>query len=321
MKYIKIALSFLIMINLFACFDNSNIVSTLAEPVNIEQYLLKERGLNYDNSDYKKIIRGDLDISEYSEFAYNPNNNTNSILLDNGKFYDVDLKNLLINDKCIMDLNFLGKDDILSWKYDGMENVSVYFDNDNAYEINLKKQSVEKIDAPLYNKIYRLDDVGRLYEDTHAFEKALKIYDFDMLLIALFEKKMTILYSFAYFDKETYSNNDKREFIAFDLEMDEYPVRIFNSNILMTNCSFYEIIYISAHKNNNDNKDDNVTYYNDLGLRKIDTLTCFYKDVRNITNDYVISRDYTLLPLNEVIIYNDNSYKYDCCNFYYDNGI
>ena len=48
--------------------DTSLTASTQAEPVTLEQALLKERGRPYDQSDYKKIIGGDGIIDITSEF-------------------------------------------------------------------------------------------------------------------------------------------------------------------------------------------------------------------------------------------------------------
>ena len=48
--------------------DTSLNASTQAEPVTLEQALLKERGRPYDQSDYKKIIGGEGIIDITSEF-------------------------------------------------------------------------------------------------------------------------------------------------------------------------------------------------------------------------------------------------------------
>lgn len=48
--------------------DTSLTASTQAEPVTLEQALLKERGKPYDQSDYKKIIGGEGIIDITSEF-------------------------------------------------------------------------------------------------------------------------------------------------------------------------------------------------------------------------------------------------------------
>ena len=47
-----------------------------------------------------------------------------------------------------------------------------------------------------------------------------------------------------------------REYIAFDLDLspigNEKPLRLFNTNILMTDSAFYEIVYASQPSDDND---------------------------------------------------------------------
>ena len=54
-------------------------------------------------------------------------------------------------------------------------------------------------------------------------------------------------------------------------------------------------------------------------LRKLDLLTAFYGDVRNISTSHVITEDYTMLPIAEVLTDGYGAYqKYDPCRFYWD---
>ena len=87
---------------------------------------------------------------------------------------------------------------------------------------------------------------------------------------------------------------------TFDLNVKGYPISIYNTNILKTNCEYYEVICT----------DDGYS------LRKIDILSNFYEDVRFITNDYVITEDYTMLPIRELL-----GKDYDPNKFYYDDGV
>ena len=91
---------------------------------------------------------------------------------------------------------------------------------------------------------------------------------------------------------------------TFDLNVKGYPIGIYNTNILKTNCAFYEVVYTDFR--------DNPPYY----LREIDILSNFYEDVRFITNDYVIAEDYTMLPIRELL-----GKDYDPNKFYYDDGV
>lgn len=168
MKYI--ILSICLLISLGAC---KSIEHTQADPINLTQYLLKSRGLSYDECDYKK--------------------------------------------------------------YDG----------------NFKES---------------------------------KSYDFDGFKYVLEDDKAYIVI------------NDE----TFDLNVKGYPISIYNTNILKTNCEYYEVICT----------DDGYS------LRKIDILSNFYEDVRCITDDYVITEDYTMLPIRELL-----GKDYDPNKFYYDDGV
>jgi len=109
----------------------------------------------------------------------------------------------------------------------------------------------------------------------------------------------------------------------------ETPARLYNKNILMTNCAFYEIVYASKPLNENNNEaqlapDGSVSPYYptathpncNLTLRKITLLNNYYSDVRNISTGYVITCDYTMLPITEVITDGYGKYtKYDPCGF------
>lgn len=154
-------------------------------------------------------------------------------------------------------------------------------------------------------------------------------------------KERGLLFSGKYLDKGTtgwnwYRDMDRREYIAFDLDLSELagetPIRLFNRNILMTNCAFYEIVYASEPLDGSDTKaqsapDGSVSPYYpaaqhlncDLKLRKIGLLTAFYGDVRNISTSHVITVDYTMLPIAEVLTDGYGAYqKYDPCRFYWD---
>ena len=154
-------------------------------------------------------------------------------------------------------------------------------------------------------------------------------------------KERSLLFSGKYLDKGTtgwnwYRDMDRREYIAFDLDLSELageaPIRLFNRNILMTNCAFYEIVYASEPLDGSDTKaqlapDGSMSPYYpaaqhlncDLKLRKIGLLTAFYGDVRNISTSHVITVDYTMLPIAEVLTDGYGAYqKYDPCRFYWD---
>ena len=126
---------------------------------------------------------------------------------------------------------------------------------------------------------------------------------------------------------------DRKNYIAFDLDLSaigsETPVRLYNCNILMTNSAFYEIVYVSEPLDDGDEAaqlapDGTASPYYpaaqhlncDLGLRKINLLTNYYSDVRNISTGYVITEDFTMLPVKEVMAQGYTDYiQYDSIGF------
>ena len=71
--------------------DTSLTASTQAEPVTLEQALLKERGKPYDQSDYKKIIGGEGIIDITSEFDcfvdHSYSTDIDNMIVSGGKTY------------------------------------------------------------------------------------------------------------------------------------------------------------------------------------------------------------------------------------------
>lgn len=111
--------------------------------------------------------------------------------------------------------------------------------------------------------VYRYASDGKTLEDhTAEYLNADKVYSGDPM-IAVAGGKVSLLFSGKYLDKGTtgwnwYRDMDRREYIAFDLELSELagetPIRLFNRNILMTNCAFYEIVYASEPLDDSDAK-------------------------------------------------------------------
>lgn len=329
--------------------NKSNIqnAATEAEPVALEQVLLKNRGIPFDQSDYKKFIGGENIINEYTEFDcyldHSYSKAINDIVVSDGKLYQANFNSALANGKNIQEIGVLPGKDILYWHltYDG-EMGSIYFKNGSAYKISGPPFTITPLDKTkyrLFNKVYRYAADGKTLEDhTEEYLSTDKIYDFGIPMMAFTGNKVSLLFSGKYLDKGTpewnwYRDMGQREYIAFDLDLstigNETPVRLFNKNILMTNCAFYEIVYASKPLDDNDNEvqlapDGSVSPYYptathpncNLTLRKITLLSNYYSDVRNISTGYVITDDYTMLPIAEIITDGYGKYtKYDPCGF------
>ena len=99
-----------------------------------------------------------------------------------------------------------------------------------------------------------------------------------------------------------YTNNKYPTITKVDGNYDgEKVIRIYNERILKTDKGFYEIV---SYFDNNLNKTITTTI-------KINLLTKYYNDVLTFTYKYVILKDYTLIPINDVMINRANDYQYN----------
>lgn len=324
--------------------------STEAEPVTLEQVLLKQRGIPFDQSDYKKFLGGENIITEYAEFDCNLDHSysgsVNDLVVADGKLYQANFNSTLANGKNIQELGTLPGKDIRYWylTYDS-EMGEVYLGDGTGYKISNPPFTISAMDKeqyPLFSKVYRYASDGKTLEDhTEEYLNADKIYNFGIPMIAFTGDKVSLLFTAGCLDRDTtewnwYQNMGWREYIAFDLDLtpigSETPVRLFNQNILMTNCAFYEIVYATEPMDDSDQRaqlapDGSVSPYYpaaqhlncNLTLRKITLLSNYYSDVRNISTSHVITADYTMLPITEVITEGYSDYeKYNCKSIYWD---
>ena len=81
----------------------------------------------------------------------------------------------------------------------------------------------------------------------------------------------------------------------------EKVIRIYNERILKTDKAFYEIM---SYFDTNLNKTVTTTV-------KINMLTKYYDEVLTFTYKYVILKDYTLIPINDVMENRVRDYSYD----------
>lgn len=327
---------------------------TEAEPVTLEQYLLKERGIAYDKSDYKKFVGGKDIITLETEFDCNVDHaysqTIDDIAISDGRIYKANFNHLLSNGKNIQETGTLPESgEVAKWQltYDA-EMGLVYFKSGNCYELlsssadgpyTSRKRGAE--DSTMFNKVYCYASDGKTLEDrTSEFLKADHVYDYGTAIIVFLNEKVYLLFPGKYLDKSSgwnwYRDMGLRQYIAVTLDTSEMgkesPIRLFNNNIIMTNCAFYEIVYATKPLNENDEKtqlapDGSVSPYYpaydhlncNARVRKIDLLTTYYSDIRNISTSHVITDDYTLIPIGEVMTKGYAEYsKYDCRSFYWD---
>ena len=121
----------------------------------------------------------------------------------------------------------------------------------------------------------------------------------------LFYVKDNIIYKIV---EEYYHFTEKRTVPATTYKVngnyeEEKILHIYNDRIVKTDKGFYELIDYS----------DNGNVY--TTTMKIDLLTKFYDDVLTFTYDYVVLKDYTLIPINDVMTNRSKKYLND---FYLD---
>ena len=100
--------------------DSGQSTATQAEPVNLEQALLKECGKPYDQSDYTKFLGGEGIINEYAEFDCNLDHGysktVNDLVVADGKLYQANFNSVLANSKNIQEVGTLPGENIRYWR-------------------------------------------------------------------------------------------------------------------------------------------------------------------------------------------------------------
>ena len=115
--------------------------ATQAEPINLEQALLKERGKPYDQSDYTKFLGGEGIINEYAEFDCNLDHGysktVNDLVVADGKLYQANFNSVLVNGKNIQEVGTLPGKNIRYWRltHDG-EMGEIYLNDGSGYKVS-----------------------------------------------------------------------------------------------------------------------------------------------------------------------------------------
>lgn len=270
----------LVLLTLFAIFIPKNNMAN--------DKLVEEASKNAKKkvTDYKKIT-SNLVLNEdtcFRNYAFINNNSIyifNPDKLDEGifeykKVYDIknDIKAMNITPDYGSDIRFIDYNDMLYTLKD------INSDNKirNSYDMYL-------------NANYNLSNYLK-WEYSKEFLGKKVDYDFMSNYVYV---KDNILYRLNY-TNEKYPDIYK---VSGNYE-GEKVIRIYNERILKTDKGFYEIVsYFDKELNKN------VTT-----TMKIKLLTKYYDDVLTFTYKYVILKDYTLIPINDVMINRVRDYNY-----------
>lgn len=268
---------------------------TDTEPVNLLEAVLKKNGKTKQEANYYTFAGGEV-LNEDSYFI-------NYAFISNNKAYIYDPEKLKIDE--------------VSYKkvYDIPENIKVtnigipygsdiYFYDDTGkkyviYDDNVDNKVKEGYEM-FENSIYKFKDTNTdLYSVAHNLTR-----NYDMRC-NLFYVKDNIIYKIV---EEYYHFTEKRTVPATTYKVngnyeEEKILHIYNDRIVKTDKGFYELIDYSENGN---------VYTTTM---KIDLLTKFYDDVLTFTYDYVVLKDYTLIPINDVMTNRSKKYLND---FYLD---
>ena len=271
----------LVLLTLFAIFIPKNNMTN--------NKLEKEASKNAKKkvTDYKKIT-SNLVLNEdtcFRNYAFINNNSIyifNPDKLDEGifeykKVYDIknDIKAMNITPDYGSDIRFIDYNDMLYTLKD------INSDNKirNSYDMYLNANYEL---SPYLKWEYSKEFIG-------------KKIDYDFISNQVYVKD-NILY------RLNYTNNKYPTITKVDGNYEgEKVIRIYNERILKTDKAFYEIV---SYFDNNLNKTITTTI-------KINLLTKYYNDVLTFTYKYVILKDYTLIPINDVMINRANDYQYN----------
>ena len=250
----------------------------------------KENTKKDEDYAYNKVTNGDI-LNEdtcFNKYAFISNNAIyifNPSLLDSGNFeykkvYDIpsNIKVMNIRPSWGADIAFFDDKDILYTLHDNNTDNKVR----DSYDMYL-------------NADYKLSDYLKWEYSTEYLGKKI---DYDFMSNYVYVKD-NIIYRLLYNSNDKYPTIDK---VSGNYE-GEKIIRIYNERIVKTDKGFYELM---SYFDTDLNKTITTTV-------KINLLTKYYDDVLTFTYKYVILKDYTLIPINDVMTnrvrdYSDDSF-------------
>ena len=239
--------------------------------------ILEELKKKYPDKKYLKLTSGEI-LNEdtcFSKYSFINNNSIyifNPKKLDNGEFiykkvYDVDknIKVMNITPDAGPDIKF----------YDYNDTIYTLHDNNTDNKINDSYDMYLKAN-------YSLSDYLKWEYSTEFFGKKI---DYDFMSNYVYVKD-NILYSKNY-GNEKYPTTEK---VSGNYE-GEKVIRIYNERIVKTDKAFYELM---SYFDPDLNKTVTTTV-------KINKLTKYYDEVLTFTYKYVVLKDLTLIPINDIM--------------------
>lgn len=287
-KIIYIIVAFIILISIISIVVIKNRKQELNDHTPPEaSSILDALRKKYPDKEYKKLKAGDVLTEDtlFSKYSFINNNSIyifNPQKLDDGEFvykkvYDID-KNIKI-----MNITPNTGADIKFYDY----NDTIY----TLHDDNTDNKVTDSYDMYL-NANYNLSDYLKWGYSKEFLGKKI---DYDFMSNYVYVKD-NILYGKNY-GNEKYPTIEK---ISGNYE-GEKVIRIYNERIVKTDESFYELMsYFDT--------DLNKTVITTV---KINMLTKYYDEVLTFTYKYVVLKDLTLIPINDIMENRVREYSYD----------
>lgn len=287
-KIIYVIIAFIVLIGFVSIIIIKNRKQELNDHTPPEaSSIVDELKKKYPDKEYQKLKGGEIltEDTSFSKYSFITNNSIyifNSQKLDNGEFvykkvYDID-KNIKV-----MNITPNSGADIKFYDY----NDTIY----TLHDDNTDNKVTDSYDMYL-NANYSLSNYLKWEYSTEFLGKKI---DYDFISEYAYVKD-NILYSKNY-GNEKYPTIEK---ISGNYE-GEKVIRIYNERIVKTDKGFYELM---SYFNTNSNKKVTTTV-------KINMLTKYYDEILTFTYKYVVLKDYTLIPINDVMENRVRDYQYD----------
>lgn len=277
-KIIYVIIAFIVLIGFVSIIIIKNRKQELNDHTPPEaSSIMDELKKKYPDKEYQKLKGGEIltEDTSFSKYSFITNNSIyifNSQKLDNGEFvykkvYDID-KNI----------------NVMNITPDAGPDIKFYDYNDTIYTLHDNNTDNKINDSyDMYLKAnYSLSDYLKWEYSTEFLGKKI---DYDFMSNYVYVKD-NILYSKNY-GNEKYPALEK---VSGNYE-GEKVIRIYNERILKTDKGFYELM---SFFDKNLNKRIVTTV-------KINMLTKYYDEVLTFTYKYVILKDLTLIPINDIM--------------------
>ena len=326
--------------------DNSMNASTQADPINLEQLLLKERGIPYDQSDYKTFVGGERLLNFDTVFTDTDpavaKGELTSVFLSGGKLYKFSTDAALPNGKNCMEIYSLpdtAKPIYLHSRDFNGADLDVIFSGGRRFSLEaLSNNGPYAAKESQFGMIYfehtyqysadgkTLSEIPDFRSRITRFDSHTIIADGKLYIYATKQDKDVTAGITSYFDDKN------RGVIIWEANCSamsdgEKIITLFNGNILVTDKAFYKLVYDAIPDNSADytdkitNSDGTEAEHlpkfgggNRYRLKKIEKLTAYYDEIATITHSAAITHDNKILPLTEIIPAENEYSKYSADN-------